>query len=235
LEGLTALSLFLATRAAVRAKVTMLSARDGHDAQSEMRSYIDLACLYLRPDTPRLVAIGGLSGTGKSSVAYRLAAEIPPLPGAVILRSDILRKQLHGVPETTRLPLDAYTSAATHDVYEELNAKAKRVLATGHSAIIDAVFATPAQRAAIEYVARDCNAPFVGVWLEAPLAIRRQRVAQRILDPSDADAAVAEKQETYDLGALTWHKVSAAGSLDDTVQASISALSTPSAIPQTVS
>jgi len=225
LEGLSALSLFLATRAAIRAKVAMLSTFDTQSGQSEVQSYLDLAAAYLRPATPGLVAIGGLSGTGKSSVAYRLSPEVRPQPGALIVRSDILRKQLHGVSETTRLPLEAYTGATTREVYAGLNAKAKRILATGHSAIIDAVFATPEERAAIERLARDCNVPFVGLWLDAPLAIRRERVSQRILDPSDANEAVAEKQETYALGDLAWHRISATGSLDDTVRSCIAALS----------
>jgi predicted kinase len=226
-EGLKALPLFLATRAAVRAKVAILSTSDARDPPADLQSYIDLAGRCLRPIQPRLIAIGGLSGTGKSSVAQQLAAEIPPLPGAVVLRSDVVRKQLRGVPDTTRLTPDAYTTAATIDVYQALNTKAARILAAGHSAIIDAVFATPEERTAVERLSRERGVAFLGLWLEAPLSVRQERISQRLLDPSDANEAVAKKQETYEIGALAWRKISAAGPLDDTVQSCIFALCAP--------
>ena len=75
-------------------------------------AYLDLALSYAKPSQPRLIAIGGLSGTGKSSVAKALAPKLGPAPGAVVLRSDVLRKQLAGVGEQERLPSSSYTAAA---------------------------------------------------------------------------------------------------------------------------
>ena len=58
----------------------------------------------ITPPPPSLVAVGGLSGTGKTRLARMLAPHIGPMPGAVIVRSDVERKALFGVGETDKLP-----------------------------------------------------------------------------------------------------------------------------------
>ena len=127
---------------------------------------------------------------------------MPPAPGAVVLRSDVERKALFGVGETERLPQEAYAREVTAKVYAAIEDKARRVLAAGHSAIADAVFADPRERAAIEQAAGD--AAFHGLFLTADLGVRVSRVGARTGDASDADAQVARAQEQYDLGALDW-------------------------------
>ena len=146
LDALAALPLFLSLRAAIRAKVT--AARRAQPEQSA-RDYFTLAGKLLAPPAPRLVAVGGLSGTGKSLLARALAAEILPAPGAVVLRSDVERKVLFGIAEADRLPQAAYAPDVTTQVYAVLADKARRVIAAGHSAIVDAVFAQRNERAAI--------------------------------------------------------------------------------------
>ena len=88
-----------------------------------------------------LVAVGGLSGTGKSVLARALAPTLAPPPGAVVLRSDVERKALFGKCEIEPLPPDAYGPDVTARVYAAIIEKARRVVAAGHSAILDAVFA----------------------------------------------------------------------------------------------
>ena len=118
LDGLGVLPLFLSMRAAIRAHVLFTKseqAADGAAAWREARRYFDLAGRLIMPKPPVLVAIGGLSGTGKSVLARGLCGMIEPPPGAVIVRSDVVRKRLFGVRETTALPQQAYqadTSAA---------------------------------------------------------------------------------------------------------------------------
>jgi hypothetical protein len=208
LDALAALPLFMATRAAIRAKVTA-----AHAAQSA-RAYFALAQQLIDPPSPRLIAVGGLSGTGKSVLARALANAVPPLPGAVVLRSDVERKALFGVAETQPLPPDAYRTDATERVYALLGEKARRVLAAGHSAVVDAVFARADERAAIETAAG--RAPFQGLFLTADLATRVARVSGRSADASDAGAEVARAQEDYALGELRWEQVDASGTLDET-------------------
>src|SRR5258708_5890146 len=145
-----------------------------------------LAQQLIDPPAPMLVAIGGLSGTGKSVLARAIAPDVMPQPGAVVLRSDVLRKQLFKVNETDRLPESAYGAEITEQIYETLAQRASRILAQGHSVLGDAVFARAAERAAIRDAARKLNIRFVGLFLEADLATRLRRVGHRQRDASDA-------------------------------------------------
>jgi aminoglycoside phosphotransferase family enzyme/predicted kinase len=219
LDALAALPLFLSLRAAIRAKVTAMRE---HIDEKAAHDYFALAGTLLLPPKPMLVAVGGLSGTGKSVLAGQLAALILPAPGAVWLRSDVERKALFGVAETDKLPQAAYTREATAKVYAVLAAKARRVIAAGHSAIVDAVFAGSHERAEIEHAAGDCA--FHGLFLTAPLEVRVARVGGRTGDASDADAAVALAQEQYDLGALAWRQVDASGTPGETLSHARAAL-----------
>ena len=216
LEGLAALPLFMSVRAVVRAMVAAQRAEQqpgpGRTASlATARNYLETALAHLEPSPPRLVAIGGLSGTGKSTLAAALAPEVGRAPGAVHLRSDVERKAMHCVAETVRLPPSAYSAEATEAVYGRLIKKAEVVLSTGYSVIADAVYSKSNERQEIEAVARRCNVPFTGLWLEAPLAILRTRVNSRRGDASDATSAVVDKQSSYELGKIGWAKVDASG------------------------
>jgi predicted kinase len=181
------------------------------------QTYFALARRLIAPPPPKLVAVGGLSGTGKSVLARALAHHIAPEPGAVVARSDVERKALFGVADTDRLPPAAYTPDVMAKVYSVLADKARRVIAAGHSAIVDAVFARPEERAAIAAVARRCDVTFHGLFLTTDLATRVARVGTRERDASDANADVARTQESYDLGALDWTRVDASGTPQDTL------------------
>ena len=222
LDALSALPLFISLRAAIRANV--LSVRIGRnspgkvDVMRSARAYFELARRSIRLSAPVLVAIGGLSGTGKTLAARGLAPGIPPLPGAVLLRTDVLRKQYFRVAETERLPDSAYLPEATEKIYEILFRRASRILAQGHSVVVDAVFAREGERAAIADVARSLNIRFSGLFLFADLAIRQQRVGQREADASDATAEIAQRQESYDIGMLGWAQIDASGAPEQTLQ-----------------
>ena len=220
--GLAALPLFLSLRAAVRAKVSAAALRLGGKAEGlaqEARRYLDQALAALDPAPARLVAVGGLSGTGKTKLAKGIAPDLGPSPGAVVLRSDVLRKRLCGVADTDRLPADGYAPAVTERVYDELYRRAAAVLAAGHAVVVDAVSARPDERRRIEGVAADAGVRFDGIWMEAPLSERVERVTNRRNDASDATADVVERQESYDLGTIDWTRLDsgrvAADVLDD--------------------
>jgi len=222
IDALRALPLFLSLRAAIRAKVLLArfdrTSEDTAIATQQAPSYFELALRLVHPSSPTLVAVGGLSGTGKSVLARALAPDVLPQPGAVVLRTDVLRKQLFQVNEGDRLPESGYRPEITTQVYETIAKRAERILSQGHSVIVDAVFARESERAAITDVAKRLNIRFVGLFLVTDLATRLGRVALREKDASDATPALARLQEEYDLGAIDWTIIDASGLAEETVK-----------------
>jgi predicted kinase len=155
-----------------------------------------------------------------------LAPHLAPAPGAVLLRSDVERKRMAGVGETERLPRSSYTPEASAKVYAMLGDKARHIIAAGHSAVVDAVFAAPAERIALNDFAREAGVGLRGLFLTADLDERLTRVGARRGDASDADASVISRQEEYDLGAMDWTAVDANGTPEDTLQNALAALKT---------
>lgn len=213
--GLALLPLFLSCRAAVRAKTSATAAglQPGREAREGLeaaaREYLAAARAFLRPMPPSLIAVGGFSGTGKSTLARGLGPAIGPPPGAVVLRSDEIRKRLWGVPLVEHLGAEAYTSSASQRVYDALVHQATAALQAGCSVVVDAVLARPSDRAAIERVAAEAGAPFRGFWLEAPASVVVGRLERRRADASDADAAVYQQQSAQAIGQIAWRRLDA--------------------------
>jgi predicted kinase len=223
-DALAPMPLFLSLRAAIRAKVEANAAGHMHGAAAaretkSARRYFDFALRFLKPEPPRLVAVGGLSGVGKSAVAAALSVDLGRPPGAIWLRSDVERKAMFGVAEETHLPAQAYSAAASHETYARLIDRARRALKAGAAVVIDAAHAHAAEREAAAALATETGVPFAGLWLEAPLDVRLRRIGGRTGDASDADEAVARRQRAEPLGEPGWRALDASGGLEKTLQA----------------
>lgn len=216
--GISLLPLFLSCRAAVRAKTSATAAQIQNDVQRRgelhglAREYLAMAEQLLHPPGPSLVAVGGLSGSGKSTLALNLAPLVGAVPGAVVLRSDEMRKRLCGVPLLERLGPEGYSSHVSERVYATLAERAALIIRGGHSVVVDAVYARAADREVIERVAAEATVPFIGLWLEAPDSVLVSRAEQRRNDPSDADADVIRMQRAQDTGPIGWCRIDASPS-----------------------
>jgi len=218
LDALVAMPLFLGLRAAVRAMVALDRANAKPDQRASLTAHavdtLNLAIELATPPPPRFVVIGGLSGTGKTTIAALLAPDLGAAPGAIHLRSDLERKWLAGVGEFDHLPPSAYTPAASRAVFERVYDRARSALAAGHSVVADGVFALPQERATVAAIARQAGVRFDGVWLEAAPEILKQRVATRVGDASDATPAVVDMQLAMDTGHIEWPRYMSGGTPD---------------------
>jgi aminoglycoside phosphotransferase family enzyme/predicted kinase len=214
-DGFPLLPFFMAVRAAVRAHVLGTQVAEGEQdgrVVEEARSYFRLAKALLMDVAPRLVAIGGLSGSGKTTVAEALAARVGAPPGARIVESDRIRKAMHGVPPETRLPQRAYLPEVSEKVYRQMAWSAGLILSEAGCVVADAVFDRAEHRAAIAKVAADNAAPFVGFWLTAGADVLRRRVAARRGGPSDATTDVLSRQLDRKITGMEWQSIDSARS-----------------------
>lgn len=220
--GVALLPLFMAARAAIRAHVVAAAAEAVDDPAArrarlrEARSYLGLALRVSITENPGLIAIGGLSGSGKSRLARAMAPYIGNAPGALIARTDVVRKQMFGVDLFDALPQEAYSKDRGREVYARLMSVCRDALAAGRWAVADAVFADPSEREAIARVAATLDRPFLGIWLDVPEAVQRSRLSRREGDVSDASEAVGRTQRAALTMPDDWPIVDAGGTLDDT-------------------
>ncbi|HUU33458.1 MAG TPA: AAA family ATPase [Vicinamibacterales bacterium] len=229
LDSLALLPLFLSCRAAVRAKTnataaTLAAAPERLVLLEAARQYLDLAQAFLAPPAPVLVAIGGLSGAGKSTAAALVAPLVGPAPGALHLRTDVIRKALCGVAPLDRLPGDAYAADVTARVYERIRRDAGTALAAGHAVVCDGVFGAAAERRALADVSGRAGVPLVALWLDAPEATLLARVERRRDDASDATAEVVRSQVAHTPPPADWTRVDASGAAEVTAARVISLL-----------
>jgi len=209
-DGLALFPLFLSQRAAIRAMATGMAGK-----ADEARAYLDLALdLLAERASPVLIALGGRSGSGKSTLARAIAPETGAPPGAIVLRSDVIRKVLAGAAPEAKLPASAYEPGMTVRVYDRLAEAPRACLDAGFPCILDATFLSSSAEAALAAARKGFAGRVLTVWLDAPADVLRARIAARGADASDADLAVLEAQLARPDPA-DWTRVDVSGSCGD--------------------
>ncbi|MEX5708111.1 AAA family ATPase [Parafrankia sp. FMc6] len=189
--------LYIAYRAFVRAKVACIRDHQGEPGAADTaRALTDIALRHLRRGRVRLVLVGGLPGTGKSTLAEQLADSHPDW---VWLRSDSVRKEQHHLrsddPAAAPFGEGVYGPQATDRAYTEMLHRARLALERGETVVADASWTSKAQRDLAAQVAADTHADLVELHCVAPADLAVSRIAQRADSPdkvSDASAAVYE-------------------------------------------
>lgn len=210
-SGCALMPLFLSLRAAIRAMAELLSVHAGQSESApeieEAEAYLALALRLLGEPEPKLIAIGGLSGSGKSTLARRLAPQLAPGAGAVVVSSDVIRKRLFGVPPEEKLGKEAYSPDASARTYGRLYEDVSAALAAGQTVVADATFLREVDRVRVGALAGRHAVPFRGIWLDAPYATLVDRADSRVVDASDADKGVIDLQRGEELGQIAWDRL----------------------------
>ena len=199
--GLPLLAWWAVHRAAVRAKVALLSVPTVPASTAwpaGLLRYLAVADHLAAParPAPALVLTCGLSGSGKSLVAAAMAERL----GGIRLRSDVERKRLFGLAPAARGGPQVYTPEAGVRTYARLQQLAAAALAAGVPVVVDAASLQHAERAAMQAMAAACGAPFRLLLCTAPPAVLAQRVAARLAvgqDASDATPEVLARQQQW--------------------------------------
>lgn len=198
-EGAALLAFYACTRAYIRGKVTAFrlndteaNAQEKEDIVAEAKAYFDLAESYATPEKPALWITAGLSGSGKSTAARKIAAKKQFL----IIRSDAIRKHLCGISLHEKGPQHIYDSETSRTTYEKLIHLAEFLTPFGVSVILDARFDKRKWRAEAMKLAAERSLNFRIVYCTAPPAELKERLKQRSGDVSDADASLIDSQIT---------------------------------------
>ncbi|GAA4783207.1 AAA family ATPase [Actinomycetospora chlora] len=182
---------FVAYRAAVRASVTCVRVEQGGRGGPLARDLLDLSARHLDAGRVRLVLVGGLPGTGKSTVAGGLADRL----GATVLSSDRVRKEIAGLDPAASAGADyragLYAADHTAATYAELLRRAGALLARGESVVIDASWTAAVRRAAAAALAARSAVPLTSLHCEAPRSVADERIRRRRGSASDATPLVA--------------------------------------------
>jgi aminoglycoside phosphotransferase family enzyme/predicted kinase len=192
---------YIAYRAVVRAKVDCVRVSQGHaEAVADARRHIDIALAHLRAGTVRLIVIGGGPGTGKTTLAEALAAQV----GAQVISTDNVRRQLQqaGTISGAAGVLDTglYSTENVATVYDEVIRRAHLYLCGGHSVILDGTWRDVRQRERARTLARETAAPIAEFSCSAPLNEASARIRNRSETASDATPQIAAARAEHDGG-----------------------------------
>ncbi|MFJ4933733.1 AAA family ATPase [Streptomyces pseudovenezuelae] len=183
---------YVAYRAFVRAKVSLIQARQGAPgAETASRRLVSTTLRHLRTSAVSMTVVGGLPGSGKSTLSGALADRL----GVTLLSSDRVRKELAGIPAEQSAKAGygegLYTPEWTVRTYATLLDRAAALLSAGESVVLDATWADAAQREAARRVAEATSADLFALHCHVPDDVSAARLDARACGPSDADVDIA--------------------------------------------
>lgn len=207
---------YIAYRAVVRAKVDCVRLTQGKSgAAAAAEHHLDIALRHLENGAVRLVLVGGGPGTGKSTLARKLAEQV----GAVLLSTDDVRRELHGSGQLGGAPgvLDTglYAPANVAAVYEAILHRAGPLLADGQSVILDGTWRDAQTRADAQRLAADKDAAIAEIQCVAPIEVAADRIRNRAPGNSDATPQIAAALTAQDFEWGSAHRVDTSQPLDD--------------------
>lgn len=222
-NGLQVFNFYRVYRAIVMAKVSALRSTQckGELNTTHLQNtgdYIQLAQDYIAQPRPVLIVMHGVSGSGKSWLAYKIIEHI----SAIIIRSDAERKRIKD-----QLNNDSpYSNHNTEKVYQHLLALAESILTSGYSVIVDATFLKNSHRELFKKLATNHHIPFKIVHTFSNQNVLKQRLLWRqhcSENISDADHEVMLKQ--FDaLDHLTLNEKATSFSIDTSLTSSLDEL-----------
>ncbi|MGW9031182.1 bifunctional aminoglycoside phosphotransferase/ATP-binding protein [Streptomyces sp. NPDC055722] len=191
---------YVAYRSFVRAKVSLIQARQGApDAEAASKRLVTTTLRHLRTSAVGLTLVGGLPGSGKSTLSGALADRL----GVTLLSSDRLRKELAGIPAEESAAAGygegLYTAEWTDKTYSTLLDHASVLLSSGESVVLDATWSDARRREAAIRVAERTGADLVALHCQSPWDVSAARLNARAPGASDADLAVATAMAAKEL------------------------------------
>ncbi|MER6330492.1 AAA family ATPase [Streptomyces sp. NPDC001034] len=216
---------YVAYRAFVRAKVSVIRSRQGApDAEPAARRLVSMTLRHLRTSAIGLTLVGGLPGSGKSTLSGALADRL----GVTLLSSDRVRKELAGIPAEQSAAAGygegLYTPEWTARTYAALLDRAAALLASGESVVLDATWSDGTQRDAAVRMAERAGADLVALHCHVPGDVSAARLSTRAPGASDAGpeiaAAMADREPPWPEAV----PVDTSGALDSAVAQALAAV-----------
>jgi predicted kinase len=200
-EGRLLLPFYVAYRSIVRGKVRGFELREAEIpasrreqslARARAHFLLALGILATPSRRPALVLVGGLPGTGKSTLARALGEGA----GFEVIRSDVVRKEIAGLlageSATSGWRSGLYADYWTRRTYDEIQSRTEKALFGGKRVIVDASFGRETLRVDLLEAARHLAVPALLFVCDAPSDLVRARLGARRDDASDADATIYE-------------------------------------------